>query len=153
MLLLYTPKPGLDARVPIIPFGDLDIELPLYHSVQAGFPSPADDHVEAVLNLQELLVKDTACTFMVRVEGESMIGAGIHPGDIMVVDRSIEAAHGDVVVAFINSEYTVKRLCKQRNRIELQPENPAFDPIIVENDDELIIWGVVTTSLRMLRKP
>ncbi len=153
MLLFYTPRQGLDARVPIIPVGEIDIELPLFHSIQAGFPSPADDHAEAVLNLQELLVKDTACTFMVRVEGESMIGAGIHPGDIMVVDRSIEAAHGDVVVAFINSEYTVKRLCRQHGYIELRPENPDFEPIIVSIGDELIIWGVVTTSLRMLRKP
>jgi DNA polymerase V len=154
MLLAFTPKPSIDARVPIVPFTELeDLALPLYHSVQAGFPSPADDHAEEVLNLQELLVRDSACTFMVRVEGESMIGAGIHPGDVMVVDRSIEAAHGDVVVAFINNEYTVKRLCKQPGFIELRPENPVFEPIQVQDGDELIIWGVVTTNLRMIRKP
>jgi len=153
MLLLFTPNPGPNARIPIVPFNVIELELPLFHSVQAGFPSPADDHIEQALNLQDLLVNDSACSFFVWVEGESMIGVGIHPGDMMVVDRSIEASHGDVVIAFINGEYTVKRLCKQQGRIELRPENPAFEPIVIAEGDELIIWGVVTTSLRMLRKP
>jgi DNA polymerase V len=153
MTLLYFPKTSLEAKIPIVPIEDFDIELPLFRSVQAGFPSPADDHVEAVLNLQELIVKDSACTFMVRVEGESMIRAGIYPGDMLVVDRSIEPINGDVVVAFINNEYTVKELHRLKDRIELRPANPTFAPITVSDGDELIIWGVVTTNLRMFRKP
>ena len=153
MLLPFIPKSTLEAQIPIVALEDLDFELPLCGSVQAGFPSPADDHIEQALNLQDLLIKDQACSFFVWVEGESMIEAGMHPGDLMVVDRSIEAGHGDVVIAFINEEYTVKRLCKQGNRIELRPENSAFEPIIIAEGDELIIWGVVTTSLRLHRKP
>ena len=154
MTLLHFPQPSLETQILIVSIQEFSsIELPLYRAIQAGFPSPADDHVEAVLDLQKLIVKDSACTFMVRVEGESMIGAGIHGGDIMVVDRSLKPAHGDVVVAFINQEYTVKRLHRLNGCIELQPENSAFEPIKVRGEDELIIWGLVTTNLRMLRKP
>ena len=153
MLLPFIPKSTLEAQIPIVALEDLDFELPLCGSVQAGFQSPADDHTEQAMDLQELLIKDQACSFFVWVNGESMIEAGIYPGDLMVVDRSIEACHGNVVIPLINSEYTVKRLCKQQGRIELRPENPAFERIIIAEGDELIIWGVVTTSLRLHRKP
>ncbi|MFH0911237.1 MAG: translesion error-prone DNA polymerase V autoproteolytic subunit [Planctomycetota bacterium] len=118
--------------------------LPLYQSrVSAGFPSPADDYLEGRLDLNDHLVKNPAATFFVRVSGESMTGAGIFPDDILVVDRSLEARHGSVVIAVVNGELAVKRLSSQNGRIELRAENPAFGPIPIGEATELEIWGVV----------
>lgn len=148
MLTHTPPVPVPPHRVPIRRTADREVELPLFSSVRAGFPSPALDHTEEPLNLHDYLVKNPASTFFVRVEGESMIGAGIYPDDILVVDRSIEARHDDVVVAYINSDFTVKRLSGRRGgRIVLRSENAHFAPITIDEGDELIIWGVVTTVL------
>ena len=149
MILTHTPPvPVPPHRVPICRTADREVELPLFTSVRAGFPSPALDHTEEPLNLHDYLVKNPASTFFVRVEGESMIEAGIYPDDILVVDRSIEARHDDVVVAYINSDFTVKRLSGRRGgRIVLRSENAHFAPITIDEGDELIIWGVVTTVL------
>jgi len=140
----YFPGRADDARVPAIRHVRYpELVLPYFESVQAGFPSPADDHAMEALNLHDYLVKDSACTFFVRVEGESMVGAGIYPDDILVVDRSVEARHNDVVVAFINQQFTVKRFSRRAEGILLLAENPSFAPIEVHPGDELIIWGVV----------
>lgn len=122
--------------------------LPLYGSkVPAGFPSPADDYIEGQLDLNEHLIKHPAATFFVRVSGNSMIDAGIHENDILVVDRSITPAHGKVVVAAIDGQLTVKRLNKKNNQLFLMPENKEFDPIEVKEGSEVYIWGVVTNVI------
>jgi DNA polymerase V len=122
--------------------------LPLYSSkVSAGFPSPADDYLEGKLDLNTHLVKHPSATFFVRVSGESMLGAGIHPDDILVVDRSLEATSGRIVIVALAGELTVKRLHISPTGIQLLPENPAYAPIVIKEDDELHIWGVVTNVI------
>ena len=121
---------------------------PLFgHKIAAGFPSPADDFVEASLDLNELLIKNPPATFFLEVMGESMLGAGIYPGDKLIVDRSIEPKHGDVVVAIVDSEYTVKRLHKRNGKVELRPENPNFPIITFKDGQELNIFGVVKNTI------
>jgi len=125
--------------------------IPLYlDAVSAGFPSPADDYVETALDLNRYLVANPAATFMVRVGGDSMVDAGILDGDVLVVDRSREPLPGRIVVAVLDGELTVKRLCRLRGRIFLAPENTAYSPIEVREDQELTVWGVVTGVIRKL---
>ena len=113
--------------------------------VAAGFPSPADDYVEAQLDLNDHLIQHPAATYFIRATGESMTGAGIHPGDLLVVDRSEAPTSGRVVIAAINGELLVKRLIRSGGRITLQAENPDFPPIHVDDgpDADLTVWGVV----------
>lgn len=125
-------------------FGNTHVSPAFLSPVQAGFPSPADDYVENSLDLNELVLQHPAATFFVRVEGESMIDANIHSGDILVVDRSISAASGKIVVAVINGEFTVKRLVQKNGAVYLQPENSRFPPIKVDPEGDFQIWGVVT---------
>lgn len=118
---------------------------PLYLSrIAAGFPSPADDYVESALDLNAYMVRNPAATFMVKVSGDSMIGAGIADGDILVVDRSEDAVHGKIVVAVLDGEMTVKRLHIRKNVRMLLPENPKYCALHIESGQELQIWGVVT---------
>jgi DNA polymerase V len=120
-------------------------ELPLYTSqVRAGFPSPADDHIEMHLDLNTHLIKHPASTFFVKASGDSMIDAGIQPGDMLIVDKSLDATHGRIVIAAINGELTVKRLSRRNGRVQLFPENKNYAPIDITTREELIIWGVVT---------
>ena len=122
--------------------------LPLYSStVQAGFPSPADDHIEGKLDLNQYLIKHPTATFFVKVSGESMLNAGIHPGDILIVDRSLTPKHGKIVVAAVDGNLTVKRLCIRQNKTQLLPENEAFDAIDIHEESNVTIWGVVTNVL------
>lgn len=140
---LRIPISKIDAVLHFLQQGSL--HLPLYSSrVQAGFPSPADDYIEAQLDLNQFLIKHPAATFFVRAEGESMIGAHIQSGDLLIVDRSIEPSHGKIVIAAINGELTVKRLIQRQQHIFLQAENPEFPLIPIQEHTELVIWGVVT---------
>lgn len=118
-------------------------------SVPAGFPSPAQDYFDGSLDLNEHLIKDRTSTFIVRVSGDSMTGAGISDGDELVVDRSITPAHGHVIVAVLDGELTVKRLelDERSGRVLLRAENPAYAPIRVRELSELQVWGVVTVCL------
>ena len=126
---------------------------PLFgHKVRAGFPSPADDFVEAWLDLNEYLIERKEATFFLRVSGDSMTGAGIQEGNLLVVDRSLEARHGDIVIATIDSELTIKRLDKRRGRIRLLAENPAYAPIELQDGQELTIWGVVTSVIQRIKR-
>jgi len=118
--------------------------------VAAGFPSPADDYLEGQLDLNKYLIRHPAATFFVRVTGDSMIGAGIHSGDMLIVDRALEPGDKKVVIAVVNGELTVKRLCKQKDRLVLMPENDRYEPIFIENEMDLEIWGVVTSVIHML---
>jgi DNA polymerase V len=118
--------------------------------VTAGFPSPADDYVEGKLDLNDYLVKHPAATFFVRVAGDSMIGAGIHPGDILVVDRSLEPTDKRVVIAVVNGELTVKRLKLRQGVVALMAENDAYPPLEIHGDMDFEIWGVVTSVIHAL---
>jgi len=123
----------------------------LLSRVPAGFPSPAEDYVEGALDLNEHLIAHREATFFVRVQGHSMIGAGIQDGDLLVVDRALEAGHSDIVVAVVDGELTVKRLWRRGGRVRLLAENPAFVPIELKDGQELAVWGVVTGIVRRIR--
>ena len=127
-------------------------ELPLYSStVRAGFPSPADDYIECKLDLNTHLIKHPAATFFVKASGDSMKNAGIQSGDMLIVDRSLEATHGKIIIAAIHGELTVKRLSRQHNKIQLIAENQAYDPIDITDEHEIVIWGVVTHVIHQVR--
>ncbi len=127
-------------------------KIPLYDSyVQAGDPSPAEDTVDDLVDLNEFLIYRPADTFMVRAAGESMINAGIFPGDTLLVDRSLRPVNGKIVVAAVDGQLTVKRFHKDANNVvSLLPENPAFSPIVMEEGNDLVIWGVVTSVIRQM---
>jgi DNA polymerase V len=127
------------------------VDLPLFGSkIPAGFPSPADDHLEATIDLNRQYVRHPTATFFVRVQGTSMIGAGIHNGDMLVVDRSLEAQSGSVVIAIINGELTIKRLVIKGDEVWLMPENPEFQPLLITEGMELQVWGVVAHVIHSL---
>lgn len=115
----------------------------------AGFPAPADDLVEKALDINDLVVENPASTFFVRVRGDSMEGAGIFSGDVLVVDRSIEPREGKIVVAAVYGEMVVKRLQKVNGVFALYSENESYEPIIVSENDDCFIWGVVVGSVRV----
>ncbi|WP_131775989.1 LexA family protein [Legionella impletisoli] len=132
--------------------GKESFALPLYgSSVRAGFPSPADDYIERKLDLNTHLIKHPAATFFVKAAGESMINAGIQSGDILVVDRSLEASHNKIVIAAVNGELTVKRLYRVAGKVQLVAENPDFEPIDITEEQDLVIWGVVTHVIHQVK--
>jgi len=121
------------------------LALPLFQTgVQAGFPSPADDYIDKAIDLNELLIQHPAATFFVRVLGDSMQGAGIFSGDVLVVDRSLQASHNKIIVAVLGGEFTVKRLKIEGGQIHLAPENPAYPILPVKDGSDFQVWGVVT---------
>ncbi len=125
--------------------------IPLYSdSVNAGFPSPATDYCERKLDLNELCVQKPAATYFVRAQGDSMIEAGIFPGDVLVIDRSINPSHGDIVIAAVNGELTVKRLELQPQK-RLVPMNSNYEPVDIPEEADLEIFGVATTVIHRLR--
>jgi DNA polymerase V len=115
-----------------------------------GFPSPADDYLDNPLDFNELLVRNPAATFAVRLASDSMTGAGLFPGDIAIVDRSVEPTNGCIVVALLDGEFTVKRYQRRAGGVLLCPANPAFADIEVNEERAFEVWGVVTKSIRML---
>ncbi len=125
--------------------------VPLYmNPVAAGFPAPTEDYVEAKLDLNKHLIKHPEASFMVRVTGYSMIDAGIHPGDLLIVDRSLEPTNNKVIIAVVNGELTVKRIRKTRGKLLLMPENDSYEPIQIYPETEFHIWGVVTNVIHPL---
>lgn len=121
-----------------------ELDLPFYITrVSAGFPSPADDHIESKLDLNKLVIKHPAATFFVRVAGNSMTGAGIFHDDILVVDRALNPKDNDIIVCVLNGEFAVKRFVKIKKRIVLYSENPDYEPIEVTEGMEFQVWGVV----------
>lgn len=128
-----------------------NLELPLFISkISAGFPSPAEDYLDKKLNLHDYLVSNETATFYVKVEGDSMINAGIMSGDILVVNRSLEACNNRIVVAVLNAEFTVKRFVRDVGRMYLMPENPKYPIIEINTDTDFSIWGIVTGVVRKL---
>ena len=118
-------------------------------SAECGFPSPADDYLDRPLDFNDLLIQNPAATFAVRIQGESMRGAGIFPGDIAVVDRSRSPVNGCIVLALLDGAFTVKRYRCQSARIWLQAENPDFADMPLTEDSAFEVWGVITKSIRM----
>ena len=137
--------------------GDFEkkLQLSLAPSIMAGFPSPADDYQNDSLDFNRDLIRHPEATFYGKVEGDSMIEAGICNGDIAVIDRSLEPRHGDVVVGYINREFTIKYLDlthKEDGYIELRPANKLFKPIRINENDEFEVWGVGVWTIKNWRK-
>lgn len=127
-----------------LPFAD--------HGIQAGFPSPAQDYIDESIDLNREIVRHPASTFYGRVSGDSMIGESIDEGDIIVIDRSIEPADGDLAVCCVDGEFTLKRIRLEPNRIWLIPANEKFDPILVTPEMRFEVWGVVTHTIKQHRR-
>ncbi|MBL0941458.1 MAG: translesion error-prone DNA polymerase V autoproteolytic subunit [Alphaproteobacteria bacterium] len=122
--------------------------LPLYTSaVAAGFPAPAEDHYDQTLDLNQHLLNNPDATFFVRATGNSMLGAGINSGDLLIVDRSIPPQSGKIVIAVVDGELTVKRLYKKEGQLFLSPENPEYPSIEITENTEFMMWGVVTNVI------
>lgn len=127
---------------------DGEVNIPLYAShISAGFPSPADDHIEDRISLGDFLVQNPASTFMMRVRGSSMEDANIHEDDILVIDRSLKAEDGRIAVCFLDGEFTVKTIRKRKGGMWLEPANPAYPAIELTDEMDLRIWGVVSWVL------
>lgn len=120
--------------------------------IAAGFPSPADDYLDTGMDLNHELVKNPATTFYGRVKGLSMKDDGILPNDILIVDKSLEPKNGDLAVCFIDGEFTLKRIAKKRDCIYLMPANPEFKPIRVTEENDFIVWGIVTWVIKNTRR-
>tara|TARA_B100000700_G_C14508309_1_gene607389 strand:+ start:70 stop:495 length:426 start_codon:yes stop_codon:yes gene_type:complete len=122
-------------------------KISLYPSVYAGFPSPAEDHLDLDLDLNEHLIKHPAATFYVYAKGDSMINSGIHDGDLLIVDRSLNPGLKSIVIAVINGEFTVKRIKKINKELYLMPDNDSYKPIQITTDMNFQIWGIVTHTI------
>ena len=119
-------------------------------AMPAGFPSPAADHTQERIDLNQQLIRNKDATYIFRVKGDSMPGIGIYEGDALLVDRSIDPKHNSIVIAQLNNEFTVKRLYRRGGVVKLVAENNLYPPIVVKSGEELSIWGVVTYNLHKL---
>lgn len=137
----FTPQDAQELLLPLASQG-----------ISCGFPSPADDYIEECLDLNKLVIRDKAATFYGRVKGDSMRDADIQDGDILVIDRGMDAKTDDIVLGLIDGEFTVKRIEFDRDAIRLHPENPSFKSILVTPEQDFQVWGVMTYSLRKSRK-
>ena len=137
--------------VPVIEAEPAWIES-ILSTVQAGFPSPAEDHASERVDLNKMLIKHPLATFLMRVRGASMREAGIDDGDVVLVDRAIRACHGHVVVAVVDEEFTVKRLWKRGSNIKLQAANPTYPDILPKDGQTVEVWGVVTNAIKAMHK-
>ena len=118
--------------------------------VPAGFPSPAADHTQERIDLNKQLIRNKEATYIFRVKGDSMTGAGIYEGDALLVDRSMDPKHNHIVVAQLNNEFTVKRLYRRGGVVKLIAENPIYPPRLIKEEDDFIVWGVVTNNIHKL---
>jgi DNA polymerase V len=139
VLTFYRPDFESELRIPYIKEG-----------VSAGFPSPATDFLGNDIDLNKELCKNPLATFYIKVKGNSMINAGIRDKDILIVDRSLEPQNNKIAVCFIDGEFTVKRIKLEDNCLYLMPENPNYQPIKVTEENELVIWGMVTYVIKNL---
>ena len=125
-------------------------QIPVVEGIHAGFPSPAEDYAEPVLDLNRYVVKNQASTFYARISGNSMEGVGIQDGDIVVIDKSLEPANDQIAVCFIDGEFTLKRIHLDNGRLFLMPHNPDFPPIEITEDNNFQVWGIVTYVIKRL---
>ncbi|MFY7937654.1 MAG: LexA family protein [Flavobacterium sp.] len=134
-----------------IPNTESNLEMPYISSgIKAGFPSPAADFDGTRVSIDQIVVKNALATFYAKANGNSMTGAGIDDGDILVIDKSIEPQDGKIAVCFIDGEFTVKRIKVQENSLLLLPENKLFEPIEITQENDFIIWGIVTFVVKKL---
>jgi DNA polymerase V len=126
------------------------VEVRQLPGIAAGFPSPAADYTEDRLDLNRYLIHKPSATFIFTVKGDSMTGAGILDGDKVIVDRTRTPRHGNIVVAVVDGDFTIKRLFLKNGQVELHPENPAFPPITLQEESVLVVWGVVTGLVRRI---
>ncbi len=138
-LSFYKPDYESELRIPFIPDG-----------VSAGFPSPAADFMENNIDLNKELSENPLATFYIKVKGNSMIDAGINDKDVLIVDRSIEPQNNKIAICFIDGEFTVKRIKLEKDCLYLMPENSNYTPIKVTEENELIIWGIVTYVIKKM---
>ena len=138
-LTFFTPKTS-----------DSDGTIFIDTGISAGFPSPADDFRETRISLDEELITNKEATFFAKVSGQSMIGAGLDDNDLLVIDRSIEPANNKIAVCFLDGEFTVKRLRVEKDEVWLQPENPDYPIIKITEENDFIIWGIVTSVVKKL---
>ena len=137
--------------------GDFSGTLPLQYAdsgIFCGFPSPAQDYMDRTLNFNEDIIQHPSATFYAKALGDSMVEAGIEEGDILVIDRALDPRDGDIVIAFVNGEFTVKYLDiskKDRGIVRLVPGNKRYKPIVMHDGDQLIVWGVVSNIIKRLR--
>jgi len=136
-LSLYSASPGNQGDIPLAGTG-----------ISAGFPSPADDYIEAGIDLNRELIRNPDATFFGRVKGFSMTGAGISDGDVLVIDKSLEPRNGAVAVCFLDGEFTVKRILVEKDAVFLMPENQDYKPIRITSDNDFIVWGIVTYVIK-----
>jgi DNA polymerase V len=137
-LTFYTPEINTDTT------GAIFVDV----GISAGFPSPADDFKQQRISLDKELIKNKEATFFARVSGQSMVGAGLDDNDLLVVDKSLEPEHNKIAVCFIDGEFTVKRLKVEADGIWLQPENPDYEPIKITEENNFVIWGIVTSVIK-----
>ncbi len=116
----------------------------------AGFPSPAADHTQERIDLNKQLIRNKDATYIFRVKGDSMVGAGIYEGDALLVDRSMDPKHNHIVVAQLNNEFTVKRLYRRGGVVKLVAENPIYPARLIKEEDDFVVWGVVTNNIHKL---
>jgi DNA polymerase V len=128
---------------------DTDLKLPLIsENISAGFPSPALDFEDLKIDLNKHLIKHPSATFYGRVKGESMKDAGINNGDLLIIDKSLEPIHGKIAVCYIDGEFTLKRININNDELWLMPANESYKPIKVEEDNDFIVWGIVTHVIK-----
>jgi len=152
-LAVYEQRRDLDSdSISIIltpAIAPIRVKRPLYTSrVSAGFPSPAEDYIEKRIDLNDQLIQNREATFFAKVSGDSMINAGIHDGDTLIVDRAVEPKHRSIILAVLEGELTVKRYIKHKGGIWLYPENDAYAPTHVTEEMDFEVWGVVKHSIR-----
>lgn len=142
-----------DDKIDIVPVSNAtELSIPfIENTISAGFPSPAEDYLESGIDLNKELIHHPSTTFFGRVKGDSMSGAGILEGDILVIDKSIDAKDDDIAVCFIDGEFTLKRIKKDKNAVWLVPANDKYKPIKVTADNDFLIWGIVTSIVRKIR--
>ena len=129
---------------------DTELNLPFFEGVRAGFPSPAADFIDVSIDLNKHLIKHPSATFYARAKGDSMKDAGIFDGDLLIVDKSIDPADGKIAICYVNGEFTVKRIKKDKDEVWLIPANTAYQPIKMEEGSSLTIWGIVTHVIKSL---
>ncbi|PQJ80695.1 LexA family protein [Polaribacter porphyrae] len=136
-LTFFTPKTSSGIGAILVDVG-----------ISAGFPSPADDFRETRISLDDELIRNKDATFFAKVKGQSMINAGLDDNDLLVIDRSLEPANNKIAVCFLDGEFTVKRLRVEKNEVWLQPENPNYPIINITEDNDFVIWGIVTNVIK-----
>ena len=124
--------------------------IPLAEGIHAGFPSPAEDFAEPTLDLNHYVIKNPASTFYARIKGDSMVGANIQDGDVVVIDKSLEPTDGCIAVCFIDGEFTLKRIRIEKGKVWLQPANPEFPAIEVTEENHFVVWGIVTYVIKKM---